>query len=523
MKKDQPTSQPANQPTSQPANQPTSQPANQPTSQPASTPAHKSFKRKNQLLYGDCLTFLKEWNYGEVDLIYLDPPFNSNRNYNAIYKTATGHPLPEQVEAFCDAWEWTAETENAVEGFPKLVRQQDADANLLLPFINNVIPLIRDSNSKLAAYLVYMTERLICLRNVLKDTGSIYLHCDPTASHYLKMVMDFVFGSKRFQNEFIWYYSGGGASHKRWARKHDVILFYAKGKKWIFNADIVRVPHKWNAGQLRADGSQRDYSKGKLADDVWERHSIMPWAKEHLGYPTQKPLALLERIISASSNKGDLVLDPFCGCATTIESAHKLGRRWIGIDIAIHAIKRVATVRLKDNLGLTIDTDFRINGVPTDWEGAYELWNNDKYQFQKWAVEQVNGFVTAEKTRDGGVDGRLYFHNPKTDDLENMIIEVKGGKNVKVETVRALRGTRPKRRAKMAGLILLEKISKQTRRNWESEIEDGFHEVLEMKYPRCQLLTVEEILKGKRFHTPSVAGRGIVDPVLPGISSDTSH
>ncbi len=174
--------------------------------------------------------------------------------------------------------------------------------------------------------------------------------------------MDQIWGRERFQNEFIWYYSGGGASKKRWARKHDVLLFYSKSNKWTFNADDVRVPYRWTDGQRRADGSERDLEQGKLPDDVWEHHGLMPWARENLGYATQKPLALLERIVKASSNPGDLVLDPFCGCATTLHAAHNLERRWIGVDISVYAIKKVSVSRFREMLRLKEGKDFAVEG-----------------------------------------------------------------------------------------------------------------------------------------------------------------
>ena len=282
---------------------------------------------------GDNLAILRGMNDACVDLVYLDPPFNSNRNYEApIGSKAAG-------ASFKDAW--TLSDVDVCE------HGELADRN---PAAYAVITAARLAHGKgMQSYLIFMAVRLLEMHRVLKPTGSIYLHCDPTASHYLKLLMDGIFGKGQFQNEFIWYYSGGGASKKRWARKHDVILFYVKGKKWTFNSDDVRVGYKWTAGQRRADGSERQYSKGKLPDDVFEQHSLMPWAKERTGYPTQKPLALLERIIKASSNPGDLVLDPFCGCATSLVAADRLGRQWAGIDLSPLAIKLVKQRILEDN------------------------------------------------------------------------------------------------------------------------------------------------------------------------------
>ncbi|MDE3260843.1 MAG: DNA methyltransferase [Acidobacteriota bacterium] len=230
---------------------------------------------------------------------------------------------------------------------------------------------------------------------------------------------------------------------------------------------------------------------------------------ERTGYKTQKPVRLLERIIRASSDEGDLVFDPFCGCATTIEAAHQLNRRWIGVDIAIHAIKRITANRLHERLNLTAGTHFTIEGVPRNVEGAKDLWNRDKYQFQKWAVEQVDGFVTTKRTADGGIDGRLYYALPGATSLDSMAMEVKGGRNVSIQDVRSLRGVLERDEAAMAGLIVLEPLGERKTRNFKQEMAmAGDLEVFKTAYPRMQLLTVAEILEGKRFRTPSVAKIG---------------
>ena len=257
-------------------------------------------------------------NSETVDLIATDPPFKKGRDF---------HATPGSLAAgasFKDRWTWE-----------KDVQQEWVDR------IADDWPAIKELvesaeacyGEDMAAFLAWMGIRLLEMRRVLKPTGSIYLHCDHTAGAYLKMLMDAVFGRFQFQNEIIWYYSGGGASKRRFARKHDTLLFYTKDKsKWTFNVDAVRVPHKWVDGQKRADGSERD-PRGKIPDDVIEMHGVMPWAKERTGFNTQKPLALYERFIRASSNEGDMVLDPFCGCATTCVAAHRLNRQWTGIDI----------------------------------------------------------------------------------------------------------------------------------------------------------------------------------------------
>ena len=284
---------------------------------------------------GDNLDILRGLNSETVDLIYLDPPFNSNRHYAApVGSKAAG-------AAFKDTWT-LSDLDVAWTGL--IDDEQPAVANLL-----HAASLTHGKGMQ--SYLTMMAVRLLEMRRVLKGTGSIYLHCDPTASHYLKLLMDAVFGPGRFQNEIVWYYSGGGASTQRFARKHDTLLFYTMAAQgWTFNVDDVRVPYKWTAGQRGADGPERSYRKGKLPDDVIEMQGVMPWAKERVGYPTQKPLALLERIIAASSNPGDIVLDPFCGCATACVAADKLGRRWVGIDISPKAVELV-NMRLQQAMG----------------------------------------------------------------------------------------------------------------------------------------------------------------------------
>ena len=258
--------------------------------------------------------------------------------------------------------------------------------------------------------------------------------------------------------------------------------------------------------------------KGGVMGNVWTDISpINSQARERLGYATQKPLLLLERIIRASSEPGDTVFDPFCGCATTLEAAYSLGRQWIGIDIAIHAVKRVARVRLQERLGLIEGADFIIDGVPRTLEGARDLWKRDKYHFQKWAVEEIDGFVTTKRSADGGVDGRLYFDLPGERDLQSMAIEVKGGKNVGINVARELRGVLARDDALLAGLIVMDEIGDRKMANFRREMaQAGDLDILGVKYARMQILTVAEILEGKRFTTPSVArARGELEPALP--------
>ena len=469
---------------------------------------------------------------------------------------------------------------------------------------------LRKTQPRLLAYLSYMVERLLIMRGLLRPGGSIYLHCDPTASHYIKAMMDAILGHQNFRNEIIWRRTGSHGNPKRWGPIHDTILFYTKSDRYTWNwpkqpymighveehfvkdGDGYRtnyygnvltgsgirhgmsgkswrgidpsaknrhwaIPGKlWEESGLDATGLTQHEKLDALYDaglirldegsawpiyermvrsddgpavgDIWayqpytERtiygteegiDSDVSWMKpraaERLGYATQKPVGLLTRIIQASTNPGDVVLDPFCGCATTMEAAHQLGRKWIGIDIAIHAIKRVASVRLHDRLRLVEGTDFIVEGVPRTLEGARDLWTRDKYHFQKWAVEQVEGFVTTKRTADGGVDGRLYFAMPSCRDLQSMAIEVKGGKNVNISDLRALRGVLDNDAGLLAGLIIMEPLGPAKERNFRRFMADARDlDVLGMKYARMQLLTVADILDGKRFLTPSVVGRG---------------
>ena len=489
----------------------------------------------NKLYYGDCLTIMQEFPLASIDLIYLDPPFNSQRQYCAIYKDETGRPLPVQVEAFCDMWELNAETERTIRAMPVLMRESGI-ADEVAEFWRLWMNALRGTQPRLLAYLSYMVQRLLLMRRILKPTGSIYLHCDPTASHYIKALMDAIFGHNNFRNEIIWSYRRWPTPSRQFQSMHDVILFYSRDRNPTFNVSY-EPPSASYVKRFKGKTQVLDPvtktrklvvdkpTKGLPQRAVWDISILAGSSKERMGYATQKPLALMERIIKASSNEGDTVLDPFCGCATTLEAAHKLKRKWIGIDIAIHAVKRVARVRLNERLGLVQDEDYEIEGVPRTVEGAQDLWERDKYHFQKWAVEQVDGFVSSKRTADGGIDGRLYFSVPDVDaeiaaktSLESMIIEVKGGKNVGISVLRELKGVLEISGAKMAGLITLHKPGDAQQRSFNKIIgEAGDYEMLGILYPRLQVLSVEDILEGKGFHTPTVAGRHSPEPTMPGL------
>ncbi len=307
----------------------------------------------------DNLHRLAQFPAESIDLIYLDPPFFSNRHYEVIWGDEA------EIRSFEDRWQ-----------------------------------------GGIQVYVDWMRERMIELHRVLKPNGSLYLHCDWHAGHYLKVMMDDIFGYRQFQNEFVWYYSGGGASKRRWARKHDTIFFYTKGKEWTFNVDDVRTEHKWDRGQRRADGSERDYEKGKLPDDVWEHHAVMPWSKERIGYPTQKPEELLRRLIAASSNPKDIVLDPFAGCGTALVAAHQLDRQWIGIDISptgVNVMKR----QLQRRAGAD---GIKLIGMPVTERQLRDL---KPFEFQNWIIQSMHGSHAPRKSGDMGIDGYSFMlHEP---------------------------------------------------------------------------------------------------------------
>lgn len=499
----------------------------------------------NRLYYGDCLTVMqKEMRSNSVDLIYLDPPFNSNRSYNAIYKDETGRPLPEQIDAFCDLWTLDAERERAIRDMPKFLIKNEIDPDIV-QFWKVWMNALRQTNPKLLAYLSYMVERLVQMKILLKPTGSIYLHCDPTFSHYIKVIMDGVFGQKNFRNEIVWHYNKWTNTARFFQRDHDIILVYAKSASQCkFNKLFGKLSPDMKADRqrgyhIKSSGGTRlltvydrnnpkaknkiaagDYEKvyyidnphqGKPIADVWNDVKILgSAAKERLGYPTQKPLALLRRIIRAASDEGDIVLDPFCGCATTLEAAQELNRQWIGIDIAIHAVKRVSAIRLQEKCYIKEGVDYEISGIPSTIEGATDLHKRDPYHFQKWAVEMVDGFVTAQKSNDGGVDGRIYYHD--NDELKAMKVSVKGGQRVNPDDLRSLAGIIDEQDFPMGGLITLKTLGRLQRQNFEDFCRTkGTISVGGTEYPRLQVLCVEEILDGKPFNTPLVRGRSTTD------------
>ena len=501
-----------------------------------------------------------------VDLIYLDPPFNSDRTYNLIYTQLTGTPIPEQEFAFKDAWTLDNEKLQMARNMEVMMHEEGIDKDIIV-FWHAWVHSLKGTHSRLLAYLIYMSVRLLMMRKLLKPEGAIYFHCDPSASHYIKVFMDSIFGHQNFRNDIIWKRTNTHNDSRTWSRVNDNILFYTRSSKFTWNvpreapnADYVTAKYRGDDGdgrlymldnmtsptrrpnmiyewkgfpspengwrysketmaRLDAEGkiyypqlptgdldhSKRPRFKRYLADNkgavmgnVWT--DIAPMnsrSKDRLGYPTQKPQPLLERIIKASTNPGDVVFDPFCGCGTAVFAAHELGRSWIGCDIAIWSV-RIIRDALLTRYGLKEGVDYKVSGVPLTVEGAVDLFKRDARQFEHWAVELVGGFSTKAHSGDRGIDGRIYFETPEG--LRNMILSVKGGK-VRPEHTRELIGTVAREdSASLGGLICLQEPTRGMRHDAATA---GFVSMNGIEYPLLQLRTVEELLQGKGFMTPA--------------------
>lgn len=527
---------------------------------------------RNRLYYGDNLDILRNRDYFPnecVDLIYLDPPFNSNRDYNVLFKDESGKQSEAQIKAFGDTWEWGPTAEHT---FDELVTQApDRMANTVAALREIV------GTNQMMAYLTMMAARLVELHRVLKPTGSLYLHCDPTASHYLKVILDSVFGIQKFRNEITWKRSSNpkGSQHvpKTYSPYSDVILYYAKTKATPLYLERIKVPltneqllekydrsdangrftdgpiirsasmgerpnlvyeYKgytpgpwgWRVekdklveidkkGNLGWTNQGNPYRKLRMEDDtgdpigdLWDDiSSLNPQAFERLGYPTQKPVALLERIITASSNPGDVVLDPFCGCGTAIAAAQKLDRKWIGIDIT-HLSIALQKYRLKDMFDLEVGKDYAVVGEPEDLGAARQLAGDDRYQFQWWALSLVRARPVGgdgsskqgKKGSDKGIDGVIAFIDDAGGKPKRALVQVKSG-HVKSGDVRDLVGTLDREKAVMGLFVTLEAPTKDMVKEAASA---GFYESpgWGRKFPRVQLLTIEELLAGKQPELP---------------------
>ena len=515
---------------------------------------------RNTLYYGDNFEVLRRYLDDEsVDLVYLDPPFNSNATYNVLFKEQTGQGSPAQIKAFTDSWEWTQETERSYE--------QDIILNPEVPpSVKDMISAFRDfvGRNALMAYLVMMTPRLVELHRVLKPTGSIYLHCDPTASHYLKTVMDTVFGITNFRNEITWKRTFAHSDANRFGRNTDTILFYTKSDNWTwhqqfqpYDADYISRfryedpdGRRWQDDSLsakgltgggyeyeykgitafwrvpletmeRLDSEDRlhftqpggirrkrylDEGRGRPVQSLWEDiPPINSQARERLGYPTQKPEALLERIIRASSNPDDVVLDPFCGCGTAVAVAERHDRNWIGIDIT-HLAVALMKHRLKTSFGISQSEDYSVIGEPVDVGSARALAEQDRYQFEFWALSLLGARPQQYDHRgaDRGIDGILHFINGPRRSTHRAIIQVKSGR-VSVAHIRDLVGTVEREDAALGLFITLEN---PTRAMMSEAVSAGFYrsELWQRDYPKIQIRTIEDLLDGNEFEMPPNPG-----------------
>ena len=513
----------------------------------------------NHLYYGDNLDIMRRYIDKEtVDLVYLDPPFNSSRNYNVIFEQKTGDAAGAQIKAFEDTWHWD---HIAAVAYKEIV-EAGGQISVVMQAFRSFL-----GESDMMAYLVMMAPRLIELRRCLKATGSLYLHCDTTASHYLKLLMDAIFGPNNFRNEISWKrssaHSDAKQGRKQYGKIHDVILFYSKGEDWRWNTIFTKYDEeyvndfyrhieektgrRYQLGDLSGPGGAAKgnpeyeimgikrhwrFSKDKMKElisqgriiqakpgtvprykryvdempgvplqDMWNDIApISSQAAERLGYPTQKPEALLERIIKASSNEGDVVLDPFCGCGTAIAVAQKLKRQWIGIDITHLAISLMKN-RLRDTFGETIKNEYKVIGEPVDLAGARELAKTDPYQFQWWALGLVGARpVEQKKGADKGIDGRLLFHDDNSGKTRQVIFSVKAGQ-VHSSHIRDLAGVLEREKAEMGALLTMEAPTRNMVR--EASAADLYEaKDLGKTFPKIQILTIEEILKGRKPEIP---------------------
>jgi len=471
-----------------------------------------------KLYYGDNLEVLRKYIKDDsIDLCYIDPPFNSKKNYNQIYNNI-GSDDKAQAQAFIDTWTWNDE---AVKGFEQITTNYNG------VFTKQSIELIIGlekvlGKGDLLAYLISMLLRIAEIFRVLKPTGSFYLHCDPTASHYLKLIIDSIFCSKGgdFRNEIIWCYATPSGVSKKFPRKHDTIFYYTKNdKNCIFN--IQRIPHKsglHNTGQAwqSKEGNNKYVRElerlGKKIEDWWiDIFPVDRVRKEMLGYPTQKPEKLLERIIKASSNEGDLILDSYCGCGTTIAVAERLNRNWIGTDITYQSISLILK-RLEDSFGKNVLDDIEINGIPEDFDSAVALAHkkDDKTrkEFEKWAVLSYSNnraMINEKKGADAGIDGIAYMKDRSEDndtELKQVLFSVKSDKTPHVSYIRDLHGTIEREKAAIGYFITLFPPTKNMIAECK-KIGRYKNRLMEQEYPKIEIVTVEDILNGKRITIPT--------------------
>ncbi|MEV5850286.1 DNA methyltransferase [Streptomyces sp. NPDC051985] len=516
----------------------------------------------NQLFYGDNLEVMRQRiPSNAIDLIYLDPPFNSNRSYNVLFKEKSGDESPAQIEAFGDTWIWGYATEvlfNEISESSAPIAVKDA--------LEAVRKLVGEND--VLAYLTMMTARLIELHRVLKPTGSLFLHCDPTASHYLKILLDAIFGPTNFRNEIIWQRTQAKAlMSRRLPSNHDVILAYGKTEDALWNEESLFLPYevheldektlskysqvdergrryqltslinpnpdrpnltyeflgvtrvwRWTKDRMekayddglvvqtapgRVPRMKRylDEQRGKPLGDVWaDIPPLNARAAERLGYPTQKPVALLSRIIECASNPGDVVLDPFAGCGTTVDAAQNLGRRWIGIDITTLAVDLI-DARLRHTYGESIREKYVILGIPQDVSAAQRLFQQSPFEFERWCVMLVDGQPNEKQVGDKGVDGVIRIPVDARGASQRIIVSVKGG-STGPSHIRELIGTVESSKAAMGVFICLKE---PTRAMQEAANHSGIYRypVNGKEYPKVQIVTVQQILQGRKPNIPT--------------------
>lgn len=517
---------------------------------------------KNRLYYGDNLRVLRESIADEsVDLIYLDPPFNSNANYNVLFAEKSGKKSSAQITAFEDTWEWGEESELA---YWDVVNRGGKLGDLL-----QALRVFLGQNNMMA-YLCMMAVRLQELHRVLKDTGSLYLHCDPTASHYLKLIMDAIFGFECFLSEIIWKRtSSHGNVSVGYGDVTDSIFFYSKGDKPTWNQQYIAYsekhiktkftlkdpdgrlfttsdmrnpgvrpnlhyeykgykphPNGWAVSREKMEQYDRegrlyfppdpngrirlkrylDEQPGQKLQTLWDDISpINSQAQERLGYPTQKPQALLERIITVSSNEGDVILDPFCGCGTAISAAERLHRKWIGIDITHLAVALIRS-RLLEHYATDL-CPYEVEGLPPDLESAKALAQEDRYKFEWWVVGELGArpaHDNKKKGADTGIDGIIPFRDDNSGLAKKVVIQVKSG-HVNASMIRDLKGVREREKAEIAAFVTLEEPTKPM---LQEATGAGFYKpehFPNLLVPRVQILTIKELLEGKQIEYPRVA------------------
>jgi len=474
----------------------------------------------NALYYGDNLEIMRELlneRGAFIDLIYIDPPFNSKRNYNILFKDRKPNAKNEndkkpelaQVEAFKDIWSNVDYQDNIDEIKLKL---NIAHVGEYLDFVKAAKP------KSYVSYLSMMAIRIYYMRELLKDSGSFYLHCDPTMSHYLKVVCDLIFGEDNFISEIVWNYgtpSGGRAGAKKPVKSHEILLVYAKSYgSHTYNKQYTPYSEKYVEDWFRnTDSKGRKYQtrtrKGKvvrqyldespgvpLSDtftDIKQLYGSSGWfpttRKEILDYPTQKPLALLKRIVAMSSNANETVADFFAGCGTTIDAAIELNRNYIGADISVIGVALVQK-RIREAHQHTQDSQYKLHGLPVNIEQARKLASENPFEFQNWAVAYLAGGVPNEKkTGDGGVDGWLYFRPRATDELHKCVIEIKGGANLNIAQVRAFIKTVQEDAKRFGMLLTMGEITDGMRRECgEAGRISGLR--------RCEVVSIADLMNG---------------------------